>query len=338
MAALWIAISACDDAPLTRATEVAPGDDGATGATGPAGPEGPEGRAGPAGPAGPAGAEGQAGALGPRGPIGPAGPPGPKGDKGDPGEAAPRIEDTTIFAGVTPIAFTGAITGGRTGAHAACDAAFPGAHLCHASEYLVARSRVPVPASGAWLDPSARPDGEKITSGGSPIFGRFVGDDDTCDGWTDAGGEGTALLEGGRIDDEPCGDARPLACCMSSIEAGFAGFTSQTFTGDATREGLHAACDAELPGASFCHAAELIRGTPVIPPSAAGAWVDPSVDRSGNVTVSGSRELGRWAGADRTCDRWSSASSGREGLAFMPDGTFDGGADCDVPRSVACCL
>ena len=310
---------ACNDSPATVDPIVRTG------------PAGPQGERGPAGPIGPQGVAGPAGSTGPTGPAGPPGPPGPQGEPGsDLGEAV-------AFAGFTAQRFTGAIAGGRAGAHAACDEELEGSHLCHASEYLLAESAAAPPEEGAWIDRSARPDGTRFSLGGSPLFGRWIGTSDTCGGWNGTSGDGLAIVSGGALDDAPCNVSRALACCRDRRETRFAGYTAGATDGALGRASLNAACAVEFgDGAHLCHAAELIRAHPELAPPAAGAWLDPSVDRDGQLVLSGSPELGRLAQGTSTCGGWR--DSGEDGLAIRADGSFDPGAECDEVRSIACCF
>src|SRR5690606_36450919 len=78
---------------------------------------------------------------------------------------APQV----AFAGFTAAS---APMSGRPTMHAACGAQFPGAHMCHAAEYIRCASASPIPAAGAWLDPSVDETNGFISTGGSPAFGR----------------------------------------------------------------------------------------------------------------------------------------------------------------------
>ena len=176
------------------------------------GPMGPAGPAGPAGAQGPAGSAGTQGPAGPAGVPGPAGLPGPQGPAGPPGSGA-YAEDEPGFAGFTVATFTGNI-GGRPAAHSACATEFDGAHLCHASEYLLSTPSGAIPASGAWLDASVTWD-DSLTLQGAPSFGRNTGV--SCQSFTVSltGYNGTYLQPNGSIiygSSNVCTTARPLAC------------------------------------------------------------------------------------------------------------------------------
>lgn len=120
-------------------------------------------------------------------------------------------------AGATPGA-------GRPGMHAACNAQFAGSHMCHIAEYLRANSPVPVPATGAWLDPSVNENDDTVT-GGAARFGRETSSF-TCFGWTSntATGawssthldvDGNAKLQSSNSFPQQigCTARRPIACC-----------------------------------------------------------------------------------------------------------------------------
>ncbi|MGE3768449.1 MAG: hypothetical protein AB7L94_39730, partial [Kofleriaceae bacterium] len=134
-------------------------------------------------------------------------------------------EPKVIFAGFTTATGNGAGFGpnGRPGMHAACNAQFPGSHMCHIAEYQRANSPVAVPASGAWIDPSVDELGD-FTLGAAPRFGRETFDY-TCAGWTNGltssgtatylGTDGIGHTENSGTAPQPpgCGAIRPIACC-----------------------------------------------------------------------------------------------------------------------------
>jgi hypothetical protein len=277
------------------------------------------------------------GPAGATGPAGPAGPPGPQGPAGPAGSGA-YAEDEPGFAGFTVAAYTGAI-GGRPAAHGACSVEFPGAHLCHASEYLLSAGTVQPPASGAWLDPSVTPDGS-YTLAAAIHFGRNVGGG-TCNDWqsTSAAYAGLFLQPGGAFSSSAtCGSARSLACCNSVPKVQFAGFTSGTTTGDVGgRPSAHGICAAQFAGAHMCHAAEYLRAvsSASVPPE--GAWLDPSVDFTGSYTLAASPVFGRNIGGG-TCNDWQSTGAAYAGLFLQPGGQLASSATCATARRIACCL
>lgn len=210
-----------------------PGAPGAKGDPGPAGAAGPTGAAGPMGPAGPMGAMGPigaTGAAGPKGDPGPAGAPGAKGDKGDKGDrgaqgdAGPQgpagptgsgaySEELGSFAGFTATTHTGNLAG-RPGAHAICNAAFAGSHLCHAAEYLQSNSGTTPPMSGAWIDNST--SGSGVNNSGTPGSGRYLAGSD-CSYWTHGGAGSSGLWlnsQGVLTTTGDCSNSRVLACCQ----------------------------------------------------------------------------------------------------------------------------
>lgn len=118
-----------------------------------------------------------------------------------------------VVRGLTPTAFTGNL-GGRPGANAQCDAAFPRSHFCSSLEYVNSPSPVAAPAGGAWVDGTMPGSGSR--------FDRT--ETYTCSMWTSAlinnGTEGTIALPTGALSssyvssaNSGCQTARPLFCC-----------------------------------------------------------------------------------------------------------------------------
>ena len=71
----------------------------------------------------------------------------------------------------------------------------------------------PIPAGGAWLDPSVAPQDDSLSINAAPRFGRYLGYD--CGSWSSASSSGTTLLPNGSFDVYgACATARPIACCM----------------------------------------------------------------------------------------------------------------------------
>lgn len=303
---------------------------------------GPAGPVGPPGPMGPQGVEGKQGPVGPQGVPGVAGPAGPQGlpgTDGAPGEDGAPGYEIVSFAGYTSTNHTGSITAGRAGAHELCDAAFSGAHLCHASEFLRAADYSTLPTNGAWLDPSATPTGSTVYAGANTSFGRSAADNRSCRGWSSTSDDGVAVVGVGEIERASCSIGRALACCYSNRVGTFAGYTAGTVAGNSGRSVMHTACATEFgAGAHMCHASEFLRTNATVPPPAETAWLEPSMDRTGDRTLSGSLEVGRFAGDDRTCEGWTSNEDHEEGLIITTDGRFDLDGDCDVPRRIACCM
>jgi hypothetical protein len=118
------------------------------------------------------------------------------------------------FAGFTTSTTTGA-AGGRWKMHALCAAAFTGAHMCHAGEYLRTNSAATAPSGGAWLDSSTL-SGTSVVNSGSPESARYLGGY-SCSSWNNtAGGDyGTLVTEIGSIDQfGDCTKDHPVACCL----------------------------------------------------------------------------------------------------------------------------
>ncbi len=279
------------------------------------------------------------GAVGPTGPQGPAGTgnPGPQGPAGPPGTGA-YTEDVASFAGFTAATYSGNM-GGRPAAHAACGAVFTGAHLCHASEYVLSNSATPVPATGAWLDASITPS-DSFTVEGSHLFGRNT--DSSCLSFTTTSSSytGTYLQANGEATwgSSNCGTSRALACCNGTPKIVFAGFTTAAYTGSmGGRPAAHAICGAELPGSHLCHAAEYVRSVSDETVPAGGAWVDASVDHAGGFTVEGAPSFGR--NTDSSCLSFTTASTSYTGTYLQTNGEATwGSSNCQTARRLACCF
>ena len=355
-----------DPGPQGPAGETGPaGPTGPTGPMGAMGPMGPMGMMGPIGPTGPAGTNGTNGAPGAQGPAGPQGPMGPPG-AGNPGPQGPvgpagngaYGEDVAAFAGFTATLSTGN-AGGRDGMHAKCAAEFPGAHLCHVSEYQLAGSATTVPASGAWIDPSVDVNGD-FTLDSSTSFGREARSS-TCSAWTTDSSTSfttTYMQPNGRVvtassgtlpKPPGCETPRALACCNGAPKIIFAGFTTAANTGGGFnangRPGMHAVCNAEFPGSHMCHIAEYQRaGSPASVPTS-GAWVDPSVDELGDFTLGAAPRFGRET-SDSTCAGWTNSLTSSGTATYLgPDGTGHTESSgtlpqppgCGAIRPIACC-
>jgi hypothetical protein len=281
------------------------------------------------------GAVGPTGATGPVGPTGPAGAgaPGPQGPAGPPG-AGGNYDENFGFAGFTPGTYNGNV-GGRIAAHATCAAAFSGAHLCHAAEYLITESMAPVPAAGAWLDASVDVDGSSTITGASPLFGRYT--NASCSHWTinTAGYNGFVASADGGIASVSCTTAHQLACCNGAPRVAFAGVTSTNapMTG---RVQMHAFCNASFAGSHLCHAAEYLRADSLASIPASGAWLDASVATDGTSTITGASPVfGRYTNA--SCSHWTINTAGYNGFVASADGSI-ASASCSVAHPAACCL
>jgi hypothetical protein len=129
------------------------------------------------------------------------------------------------FAGYTPQA-SNANLGGRLGAHALCNGAFPGSHFCTDWEYDQAAVASPPAGGSAWLDVgNATPDSRYVRPSWS------ASDIDTCAGWTSSDpqvkpdglnlGRGLIVTATGGVSTSfvsntngGCEDMLPLACCF----------------------------------------------------------------------------------------------------------------------------
>jgi len=114
--------------------------------------------------------------------------------------------------------------GGRSGAHAVCDATFSGSHFCTDWEVDQAAVPAPIPQPGAWVDPGISDTRSRLYR---PALSTLE-NQSSCLGWTSASptlhdARGLVLTPLGgftrsfvAIGDGGCGHARPLACCDGS--------------------------------------------------------------------------------------------------------------------------
>ena len=258
------------------------------------------------------------------------------------------------FVGYTPSTFAGNL-GGRTGAHAKCDAAYPGAHFC--TSWEIDQSEPHGPTNQAWVDRGDESQGTRMFR---PVY--YEQDTYTCGGWTSASasqlfqgavGRASAITSLGEVistfvsnTDGGCQIARPLSCCMGGTGVRFRGYTAPR-TGDlGGRTGANGTCRAAYAGSHFCTNWEMDQAAVTVAPPASGAWVD-----RGNTDVDDRSYRPVYYTQDTyTCGGWTSASAsqlfqGAVGRAtmFTPNGglvsTFvtntDGG--CQVARPLACC-
>ena len=181
-------------------------------------PQGDPGLAGPKGRQRRAGAQGDAGAPGPRairagGSKGDPGLPGPKGIRDRRGRWGRRARARTSRMSArslgTPRRATAVPSREDEPARAlCCAAAFAGAHLCHASEYIQSNLGTTVPSSGAWFDASLADSGSDGYNNGMASSGRYVGYSGTVRLWTTtaSGYNGTYVTTGGGISNGACLD------------------------------------------------------------------------------------------------------------------------------------
>jgi hypothetical protein len=243
-------------------------------------------------------------------------------------------EQSFGFAGFTSATFNGNV-GGRNAAHAVCEAAFAGAHLCYASEYLSTESTAPVPAGGAWFDVTSDLNNSASLYGVSPLFGRYTSG--ACTNWTSnaSGISGYLIGTDGGVASAPCNTVHPLACCNGTPRDVFAGVTSVNATMSG-RVQMHALCKANYPGSHLCHAAEYVRADSSASIPASGAWLDLSSDINGGGALYGASPLfGRYTSG--ACTNWTSTASGISGYLVASDGSI-ASAPCNTVRPAACCL
>jgi hypothetical protein len=119
----------------------------------------------------------------------------------------------THVAGFTATTYSGAV-GGWPAAQRACEDEFPGAHVCHASEYNRADSTLLIPAGGAWIESSMDLLGA-WSEGGVGAYGRNP--INSCNHWTHGASgtyPGTLLQANGAIGTSyTCNVLRPIVCC-----------------------------------------------------------------------------------------------------------------------------
>lgn len=230
-----------------------------------------------------------------------------------------------------------------------CAAQFAGSHLCHAAEYQLATSSVPVPSNGAWIDASAAVDGSFTTlvindEVAAPTSSRYTAWDyyNNCASWTMSSSSSGFVVTPETQGPANCATPRVLACCSTVYRERFRGFTSATVTGAAGgRAAMHSSCSAEFSGSHLCHVAEYQRAAPTITPPVNGAWIDSSgfASPSGGTmeTRVAAPNVGRWAGWSyyNNCENWTSGLDGDGGTTVRP-GQAGGGA-CNVARPLACC-
>lgn len=254
------------------------------------------------------------------------GPPGAPGSLGDGGSllADPTDPHAYSFAGFTSAAYTGDL-GGPVGAHAKCNAEFPGAYLCTMREYSWTATPTGVPAGGAFVDDYASSDGYNH-------YPRDRGGSNTCSNWTTSNGYVSILNTQGLYEYQAltCNVARPLACCRSNLST-FRGFTSATYMGDLGGPvGAHAKCNAQFPRSHLCTMREYQwAGSPSAVP-AGGAFVDDYASSNGY------NHYPRDRGGSNTCSNWTT-TNGYVSI-LNTQGLYEYQAlTCNVARPLACC-
>jgi hypothetical protein len=259
------------------------------------------------------------------------------------------------FVGYTTTTYAGNL-GGRTGAHAKCEAAYAGSHFC--TQWELDQAEAAAPASTAWVDRGNE-------SQASRLFRAIYTEQDTytCGGWTSSSpsqlfggavGRAQVITSLGEIistfvsnTDGGCAVQRPLSCCMGGTAVRFRGLTSPT-TGDlGGRTGANARCRAAFAGSHFCTHWEMDQAAVATPMPASGAWVD-----NGNTDPDERTFRPVYTPRDvYTCAGWTTASA-----TFKPDGgavaratvfTPNGGlvssfatntdGGCQTARPLACC-
>jgi hypothetical protein len=251
-------------------------------------------------------------------------------------------EQIPHFAGFTTTTYSGNI-GGLVAAHAICAAAFPGAHLCHTSEFIgsLGQTGTPVPATGAWMDMSISPTGYTSHLYGAPSWGRYTGFY-SCNEWTTTGTgtQGTYVgADGGMNNNSGCGAVRALACCDTVAKVQVVGYTTANATFSAVgRPAMHAACAAEFSGSHMCHVAEYLNAGSSLTVPANGAWIEPSADYSGTSYTAGAAPgMARYAGTFNSCNNWTTTAS-NNATYVLPNGSVASNSSCAAARHIVCCM
>ena len=161
------------------------------------------------------------------------------------------------------------------------------------------------------------------------------------------GSTGTNGAPGAQGNPGPQGPAGPAGTGGATDDiAAFAGFTQALSNGAAGgRDAMHAKCAGEFTGAHLCHISEyqLTNSATTVP--ATGAWIDPSILPSSELTFESAPGYGREA-FSFSCTSWASASNTTFSTTYLqPNGrvttassnTFPTPPACDVQRALACC-
>lgn len=249
------------------------------------------------------------------------GPPGPPGPKGPPGPGRP------VFAGYTPLGYTGDL-GGFVGANAKCDAAFPGSSFCTIEDYYLSEPDVAPGPAGAWMDDLRSSAGERSLAAcykGGPSGGA----------WTlaTADGVGPALnARGNFFSTSLCSYTHPIACCYLNTNVLFRGFTNAGYTGELGGfTGANAKCRLDFPGSYFCTAADYSRAEPTVSTGGMAVWVDTNRD------TDASRRSTASCYSTTHKASWSENADGPMGLTLNPAGYGLLPALCTGSRKLACC-
>lgn len=239
----------------------------------------------------------------------------------------------TEFAGFTVATYTGDL-GGFFGANQKCSLEFPGSYFCLGSDYEMANSIIPAPASGAWIDNGRDSNGYRSYSAC-----RFDGNNIA---WTYAGASisatwrtGPVVRPTGPLPTTLCTDAKPLACCRSTSPVVFRGFTSMTYDGNlGGAVGANQKCHAQFPGSYFCLGSDVEQANSGITPPATGAWIDNGRDSNGYRSYSACRFDGNniaW-----TYNGASISATWRTGPIVRPLGPLPSTL-CTEFKPLACC-
>ncbi len=340
-----------------------PGPQGPAGAPGAIGPPGAKGDKGDKGDTGAPGFDGAAGPQGPQGAQGAQGLQGPAGtvlvvDGGViTGPAGASVLVTTITAGgatcptggvrITQLSDGGLtnVCNGAQGPQGVQGLAGPQGVTGFAPTATTLANLSPACMTGGVLITIADGGTFPICNGAQGLQGQ-QGSQGTqgIQGMTGStGAQGPIGLTGAAGPTGPTGPAGPQgsagavlyldggAVVLSAAPYEFAGFTPTAYTGDlGGYPGANQKCAAAFAGSYFCTIADYDRtGTPIAPPTSAGAWID--FDRK----VSGGR-------ADNSCSlsastAWTSSSNSNLGANLNATGGYYGTVNCANTKPLACC-
>jgi hypothetical protein len=117
---------------------------------------------------------------------------------------------------------------------------------------------------------------------------------------------------------------------IASDAIAFAGFTTVTSNGNlGGSPGANRMCQNQFPGSYFCTLADYgLANTSVVPPTAAGAWVDFSR------ATTGQRDR---TSCETSSGAWTTATSGQGGAFLTATGGYYTTNTCDNIKPLACC-
>ncbi len=264
---------------------------GGQGVPGPQGAQGPQGLQGPPGVQGPQGPQGATGSQGQQGATGSQGVAGPVGPAGAPG----------VTASLLPTMSTQCVAGGvlLTFADGGTSAVCNGTQGTQGAQGLQGIQGNPGSPGATGPQGPAGPSGPMGATG-------------------PAGPPGSVyFVDGGVLSVNP------------SVVT-FAGFTSQSFTGDlGGYPGANAKCSADYPGSFICSSGDYARAETSAAPGGAGAWIDGERDDYG-------RRYNSYCYSNSTAWTYSGSSTSYYGGVLNTLGRVTT-TTCDTTRPIACC-